>query len=271
MSAIEVIDPGPLATVQDLGRPGIAHIGVPPAGAADRRALVRGNRLIGNADGAAALECTLSGPRLRFLAPVLVAVTGAADHAPFEARAGDELDVGSYASGVRAYVCVRGGIDVPPVLGSRSTDLLAGIGPAPVRAGEVLAIGGSPPATGAAEAYALPEKPLLRVSAGPRADWFAEEALDTLARTAWRVRPESNRVGIRLDGAAVRWLRTGELESEGVATGSLQVPPNGLPILLGPDHPTTGGYPVLAVVAAADLWLAGQLRPGATVRFALPT
>jgi biotin-dependent carboxylase-like uncharacterized protein len=265
---IEVIDPGPLATVQDHGRPGLAHLGVSGSGAADRRALDRGNSLVGNAAGAAALECTLSGPRLRFLAPAVVALTGAEERGPFEVDAGDELDIGAYARGVRVYVCVRGGIDVEPVLGSRSTDLMSGIGPPPVRAGDVLRIGADRGAREEPEPYAIPVEPRLRVSPGPRADWFAADAFESLAATEWRVRPDSNRVGIRLDGPPLRRAREGELESEGVVAGSLQVPPSGLPILLGADHPTTGGYPVLGVVAADDLWLAGQLRPGDTVRFA---
>jgi biotin-dependent carboxylase-like uncharacterized protein len=169
---------------------------------------------------------------------------------------------------VRLYVCVRGGIDVEPVLGSRSTDLMGGVGPAPVRAGDLLRIGAPAGASVEPEPYALPEAPVLRASPGPRADWFAADALETLAVSEWRVRPDSNRVGIRLDGPELRRARDGELESEGVVAGALQVPPNGQPILLGPDHPTTGGYPVLAVVSADDLWLAGQLRPGDTVRFA---
>jgi len=265
---IEVLDPGPLATVQDRGRPGLAHLGVSGSGAADRRALDRGNALVGNAAGAAALECTLSGPRLRFLAPAAVALTGAEERGPVEVHAGEELEVGSYTRGVRLYVCVRGGIDVEPVLGSRSTDLMSGVGPPPLQAGDVLRIGADTGAPAESEPYAIPDEPLLRVSPGPRADWFAADALEALASSEWRVRPDSNRVGIRLDGPPLERAREGELESEGMVAGALQVPPSGLPILLGADHPTTGGYPVLGVVAADDLWLAGQLRPGDTVRFA---
>ena len=265
---IEVVDPGPLATVQDHGRPGFAHLGVSPSGAADRRALDRGNLQVGNAPGAAALECTIAGPRLRFLVPAVVALTGAEERGPFEVEAGDELDVGPYRRGVRVYVCVHGGIDAAPVLGSRSTDLLGGLGPAPLRPGDLLRIGADTAAPLDPEPYELPDRPLLRVSPGPRADWFAAGALETLTASEWRVRPDSNRVGLRLDGPQLGRAREGELESEGVVAGALQVPPNGRPILLGPDHPTTGGYPVLAVVAADDLWLAGQLRPGDALRFA---
>lgn len=269
MSAIEIVSPGVLTTVQDLGRPGWAHVGVPPSGAADSRSLERGNRLVGNDGAAAALETTLIGPRLRFHRPALVAITGLGrDDRPFTVMAGEELDVGRVEHGARAYVCVRGGIDVVPVLGSRSTDLLTGLGPAPLRAGDRLSIGPEPataperlpPAPGVAE-------PSLRIRPGPRDDWFAADAIDALVGTDWRVSPDSNRVGIRLTGPALRRERSDELLSEGIVTGALQVPPSGLPILLLNDHPTTGGYPVLAVVVSDDLPVAGQLRPGDAVSF----
>jgi biotin-dependent carboxylase-like uncharacterized protein len=265
---IEILDSRPLTTVQDRGRPGLAHLGVPPSGAADPQAYELGNRLVGNLPGAAALESTLAGPKLRFMSAALVALTGAEHWPPFEVEAGDVLEVGPYARGARVYVSVRGGIDVPPVLGSRSTDLMSGLGPPIVRPGDVLHIGG--------EVAGPPEElpgdppsgePVLRVIPGPRADWFAPDALAALTSQSWRMTLSSNRVGIRLDGQPLGWAREEELLSEGLVTGALQVPPNGLPILLGPDHPTTGGYPVIAVVCAEDLWHAGQLRPGETVRF----
>ena len=186
-------------------------------------------------------------------------------------QTGEELAVGPYA-GARVYVAVRGGIDVQPVLGSRSTDLMSGLGPPPVRAGDVLrvgaAVGGAPEHV--IDRYELPEQPVLRVMPGPRADWLTPGAIDVLTGATWRMSPSSNRVGIRLEGPTLAWGREGELLSEGVVTGSLQVPKGGRPILaLGPDHPTTGGYPVLAVVHSDDLWLAGQLRPGDPVGFAL--
>ena len=182
--------------------------------------------------------------------------------------AGEELDVGPLADGARAYICMRGGIDVPPVLGSRSTDLLTGLGPPPLRAGDLLGLGPEPatPPVGFVDDLARGE-PLLRIEPGPRDDWFAPAALDALLGTAWRVSASSNRVGIRLEGPALERTRNEELLSEGVVTGALQVPPSGLPILLLNDHPTTGGYPVLAVVASDDLPVAGQLRPGDLVRF----
>ena len=268
---IEVLAPGLLTTIQDLGRPGWAHTGVPPSGAADRPSLELGNRLVGNPPGAAALEATLIGPRLRFRDAALVALTGAVGEArTLKIDAGDELDVGPLVGGVRAYVCVRGGIDVEPVLGSRSTDLLTGIGPPPLQAGDLIEIGTEP-----ALQPELPPGPVpagdavLRIVPGPREDWFADPALAALTASEWRVTPASNRVGIRLAGPPLARARTEELLSEGLVTGALQVPPNGQPILLLNDHPTTGGYPVIAVVASDDLPRAGQLRPGDSVRFRL--
>jgi biotin-dependent carboxylase-like uncharacterized protein len=275
-----VLRAGPMTTVQDRGRPGLAHLGVPPSGAADRDALDLGNRVVGNPPDAAALETTLIGPALRFDAPAVVALTGAGVDAtlagrrvaaatPFAAAAGDVLDVGRAVRGARAYVCLRGGIDAERTLGSASTDLLTGLGPPPLRDGDVLRVGPEPEAPAApAAARALPDEPVLRVRLGPRDDWFEPAAAETLVSAAWRVSPASNRVGARLEGPRLERLADEELLSEGVATGSLQVPPSGQPILLLVDHPTTGGYPVIAVVAADDIPLAGQLAPGTSVRFA---
>jgi biotin-dependent carboxylase-like uncharacterized protein len=271
MNEIEVLAAGPLTTVQDRGRPGFAHLGVPPSGAADAHALALGNRLVGNDAGAAALEATISGPRLRFRAAALVALTGAEARArPFEITAGEVLELGRFVNGVRAYVSVRGGIDVESVLGSRSTDLLSGLGPSQLREGDVLPIGREPatrPQFDVEPSGPLPAEPILRLLSGPRDDWFAPSALEMLAAGAWRASTSSNRVGVRLEGPRIERLRQDELLSEGVVTGALQVPPSGQPILLLNDHPTTGGYPVLGVVHAADLPLVGQLRPGQRVRF----
>jgi biotin-dependent carboxylase-like uncharacterized protein len=180
--------------------------------------------------------------------------------------------VGRCVSGVRTYVAFRGGIDVDPTLGSRSTDLLTGLGPPPLRAGDVLALGPEPPERPVGRTplpRTPPQHPTLRVHPGPRGDWFADTALDRLVSEPWRVSPSSNRVGVRLEGPPLERRGPGELLSEGVATGALQVPASGRPILLLADHPTTGGYPVIAVVTTADLPIAGQLAPGATVRFAV--
>lgn len=272
MTRIEVVRPGLLTTVQDRGRPGLAHLGVPPSGAADAAAFDLGNRLVGNPPGAAALEATLEGPALRFDGPATVAVTGATALPPRAVGAGELLEVGRCVNGVRAYVCVRGGIDVEPVLGSRSTDLLTGLGPPPLQAGAILALGPAPaeePRPGTVPGHLLRDEPVLRVRLGPRDDWFTPAAVEALCSERWRVTPSSNRVGIRLEGPALERARTDELLSEGLVTGALQVPPSGQPILLLQDHPTTGGYPVIAVVCADDLPLAGQLAPSRFVRFAL--
>jgi biotin-dependent carboxylase-like uncharacterized protein len=263
---IEVVDPGPLTTVQDRGRPGLAHLGVPPSGAVDPRALALANALVRNLPGAAVLEATLVGPRLRFERPTLVALAGACEPRAFETT---ELEPVRCDGGARVYVAVRGGIDVAPVLGSRSTDLLTGLGPPPLRAGDRLAVGPEPArAAPRAEATRAPALRTLRVVPGPREDRFGLGAVELLCTAEWRVTPASNRVGVRLDGPELSWASADELRSEGLVTGALQVPSAGRPILLLNDHPTTGGYPVIAVVCSEDLPHAGQLAPGDTVRFA---
>ena len=255
---------GLLTTVQDHGRRGLARYGVPPSGAADPRALAAGNALVGNPPDAAALETTVLGPVLRFTEPALVAVTGAVTLPPREVAL---LEFGPFTRGARAYVCVRGGIDVAPALGSRSTDLLTGLGPPPLRDGDELRIGPEPDTQPTeVEPPRLPDELVLRVVPGPRDDWF--ESVEPLFAQPWRVSASSNRVGVRLEGPPLVRRVEGELLSEGVVTGAIQVPPAG-PILLLNDHPTTGGYPVAAVVVHDDLWLAGQLAPGASVRFAI--
>jgi biotin-dependent carboxylase-like uncharacterized protein len=271
MTQLEVVRPGLLLTVQDRGRPGLAHLGVPPSGAADPDAYELGNRLVGNPPGAAALEATMDGPVLRFDRPTTVALTGATTP---EVRTVERLEVGRCVGGVRTYICVRGGIEVDPVLGSRSTDLLNGLGPAPLRTGDVLEIGSTPGVVpdeplGTVPGVRLPDTPVLRVVPGPRDDWFTAAALETLCSEPWRVSSSSNRVGIRLEGPALERAHQDELLSEGLVTGALQVPASGEPILLLNDHPTTGGYPVIAVVRSDDLPRAGQLAPRDSVRFAI--
>ncbi|MFG2753970.1 5-oxoprolinase subunit C family protein [Streptomyces xanthophaeus] len=282
-SGLLVLRPGALTTVQDLGRPGHAHLGVPRSGALDTGAYALANRLLGNPVDAAALETTLDGVGLRALAPVTVAVTGApcavrvdgrpaAWGAPVLLRAGAVLDVGRAESGVRGYVAVRGGIAVPPVLGSRSTDLLSGLGPAVAAAGAVLPVGlpGPDPVRGA-DALRVPGGPaelVLPVRLGPRADWFTRESLAGLLRAPFRVSAMSNRIGLRTEaGHPLVRARAGELPSEGMVLGAVQVPPDGLPVVFLADHPVTGGYPVVGVVAAQALDAAAQARPGASVRF----
>ncbi len=273
--------PGPLTTVQDLGRRGVAHLGVPRAGALDEPALRAANRLVGNEPGAAGLETTIGGVALRAVAAVLVAVTGApspvrvdgrpaAWGAPVLVPAGALLEVGAATAGVRGYLAVAGGIDVPPVLGSRSTDLLAGLGPAPLAAGDRLPVGTPPPYRARPELVPLPAPPaelVLRLRLGPRADWFTPEAVARLGLDRYLVSPTGNRVGLRTEGPPVARARDGELPSEGMVLGAVQIPPDGRPVVFLADHPTTGGYPVIGVVPAADLAAAAQARPGTPVRF----
>jgi biotin-dependent carboxylase-like uncharacterized protein len=280
---IEVVEPGGLTTVQDAGRPGWAHVGVPPSGAADVLSLRLANRLVGNREDAPALETTLRGPSLRFDRPALIALAGAPADVHLERRelamnaaehveAGAVVRVGVAHAGVRTYLAVRGGLSAERVLGSASTDLLTGLGPAPLRRGarlEVADLAAEFPPIGFAPVPDLPRSPVLRVVPGPRDDWFAPDALDRLCSRSWEVTTASNRIGVRLAGAGLERTRTDELESEGMLAGALQVPPSGGPILLLNDPPTTGGYPVIAVVVTADLPLAGQLRPGDEVRFTI--
>ncbi len=286
MSAlIDVVDGGLLTTVQDAGRPGRAHLGVPPSGYLDAPAARLANRLVGNHESAAVLETTGSGPALLLRgAATTVAVTGAPGpvsidgqavdhHASFLLRDGERLTVGRVASGLRSYIALRGGIAVEPVLGSRSTDLLSGLGPPALQAGQQLPVGGDiSGAVPAADGVAFPTveaAPVIRLVPGPGDDWFGPEALELLGSAAWTVDPASSRVGLRLTGIPLQRRRPGELAPEGMVTGALQVPPSGLPVLLLADHPTTGGYPVIAVALEGDLRHAAQAAPGSTVRFRL--
>ena len=270
----EVLSPGPLTTVQDLGRPGLAAVGVGRSGAADRGSLRLANRLVGNPEGAAALELTYGGLRIRFAAAATIALTGAPCpgapmNGPVHVGAGQEIAIGMPGEGLRTYLAVRGGIDVPEVLGSRSTDLLSGIGPPVLEKGMRLPIGGR--VDGFPNVDHAPPRPLgpavLTVLPGPREDWFVADALNTLTESAYVVTKDVNRVGARLDGPELKRAVPEELPSEGVVCGALQVPPNGQPILFLADHPVTGGYPVIAVVVDADLDRAAQLRAGDAVRF----
>ncbi|WP_233548686.1 5-oxoprolinase subunit B/C family protein [Galactobacter valiniphilus] len=301
--ALTVLSPGLLTAFQDLGRPGRGDLGVTVSGAADRPSAAQANRLVGNPAGAVVLETLLGGLALRAEHTVVLALTGAigaasvapADGsrpavpraveplAPFVLRAGETLTLGAPAAGLRGYVAVRGGFAAPAELGSASTDTLSGLGPAPLAAGQELAVLAPQPGrvVGHPEpaATALPnpgEAVTLRAIPGPRDDWFGPEGLAALESTAWRVTAQSDRVGARLelDPAAgeqepLARIRGGELASEGVVAGSLQVPPSGLPVLFLADHPVTGGYPVIAVVLPADVALAAQLPPGTPVRLRL--
>lgn len=290
-SGLEVVDPGLGLLVQDLGRAGLGDIGVGASGAADAAAAAQANRLLGNPPGAAVLESILGNFRVRAGRTLVLALTGApagaridGDRArpapalsPFALREGETLTVDAPEAGLRVYLGVRGGIDVPPVLGSRSHDTLAGLGPTPLGAGDTLPAGPAPRESvrPAEERTPMPSgTTVLRVNVGPREDWFP--SLSPLFDHAWISTAKSNRVGVRLDldpedPGAAPLARSGhaELPSEGVVAGSLQVPPSGLPVLFLADHPVTGGYPVIGVVVREDLGLAAQLPPGATVRFVL--
>ena len=276
---IEVVRAGALTTVQDLGRTGWAHLGVPRSGALDAPALRLANRLVGNGEDAAALETTLTGCAVRLRSAGTVAVTGAyapvraggrpaAFGVPVAVTAGAVVEVGPAAHGVRSYLAVAGGIAVEPVLGSRATDTLSGLGPAPVRDGDVLPLGTPIPAVPAVEFTPWsvpPDELVLRLSLGPRDNWFTAEAVTTLLRDAYTLSPVSNRVGARLTGPALARARDAELPSEGVVLGAVQVPADGQPLIFLADHPTTGGYPVIGVVD--DVTPLAQARPGTTVRF----
>lgn len=281
MRALEVLETGPLALIQDLGRPGYAHLGVPPSGALDVPALKLANRLVGNAEDAAGVECLLGGPRLRATTSCTVAVTGPSvavevdgrpvgSHAPVWLAAGQVVAIGAPATGLRCYLAVSGGIVVDAKLGSRSRDVLSEIGPAPLKKGDVLPLGPSSVPGGADVVLptTAPAELVVRVDPGPRAHWFEDPAAG-LAKT-WTVTAESNRVGLRLDGPALTRVpeyAERELPSEGLLTGAVQVPPNGLPVVFLADHPTTGGYPVAAVVRQASLPALAQARPGTLLRF----
>ncbi|CAM5599458.1 biotin-dependent carboxyltransferase family protein [Streptomyces tanashiensis] len=279
--AVAVVRAGALTTVQDLGRPGYAHLGVPRSGALDPAALRLVNRLAGNGEDAAVLETTVDGCALRPRCAVTVAVGGAPCPVRVDGRpaawgttvrvgAGSVLEIGAAARGLRSYVALGGGIAVPPVLGSRSTDLLSGLGPAPLADGAVLPLGAAAAVPGSVDAPPWPGPPdelVLRVRPGPRDDWFTAEALRAFTTRAYRVSPASNRIGLRLEGPALERAVPGELASEGMVLGAVQVPPDGRPVVFLADHPTTGGYPVVAVVREADLGAAAQAVPGTPVRF----
>jgi biotin-dependent carboxylase-like uncharacterized protein len=273
---------GPLSTVQDLGRPGLAHLGVSPSGAADRTAHRLANRLVGNPESDATLEITLGGLSVRATATHWVAVTGApttvlVNDRPMGSNGlialppGDRLTVLAPSYGVRSYLAVRGGIAVPPVLGSRATDLLSGLGPAPLQPGDELPVGRpGPPLPGVDLAPPHQPRKTLAMSPGPRQDWFTEQAWSDLVQRPWTVSPDGNRVGVRLEGGSLPRRVSDELPSEGLLRGAVQVPASGQPLIFLADHPVTGGYPVIAVLTDRAADHAAQLRPGDQVRF-IPT
>lgn len=272
---VTVLATGPLTTVQDAGRPGQAALGVGRSGACDRPSYRLANRLVGNPEDAAALEVTFGGLHLRVDHEVMVVTTGArcagsgSHNAPTTLMPGDELRLGPPAGGLRTYVAIRGGLAVEPVLGSRATDVLSGLGPATLAVGDVLPVGEPElPVPGVDVApVGDPEggDVTVLVSPGPRRDWFTDEAWDSLVQQAYTVTSDSNRVGVRLDGEPLERTRNDELPSEGMVRGALQIPPSGKPVLFLADHPATGGYPVIAYVVDSDVDRCGQLRPGQTL------
>ncbi|WP_072313547.1 urea amidolyase family protein [Agrococcus sp. Marseille-P2731] len=302
--AVEVLRPGLQLLVQDLGRPGMAAQGVAASGTADRTALREANRAVGNAPGEGALELAGGGAMLRFRGAAVIALAGAlvdaslhparrASHEATDAEGpgtqiavepgraiavedGDELRIGAAQDGLRMLLAIRGGVALDAVLGSLATDTLAQLGPEPLSAGDVLPLHGPARGIAAVEHIRAPRIPMpiagetveLSIVLGPRDDWFTPAALRTLVEQEWEVTPRSDRVGVRLHGATpLARARLGELESEGAVTGAIQVPPDGQPVLFLPDHPLTGGYPIIGAVVDRDLDLAGQLPPGARIRF----
>lgn len=287
MSALWVVAPGFLTTVQDLGRPGHAAAGVSASGAADTLALRIGNRLVGNSDDASGLEMTMLGGSFLFEAEVIFALTGSdpgarlgdrsvAPWTPCRARAGDTLVCGALNGGARSYLCVAGGIAVPLVFASASTHLLTGMGGfegRALRADDRLLIG----AAGAGAPFDREIDPSsipgyrqgepFRTTEGPQATWFAPETRATFYDTPWRVAEACDRMGIRLSGPPIRLAEARELATEGVLSGAIQVPPGGFPIVLFVEHQTTGGYPKVANVISADLARLGGVGPRDTMRF----
>ena len=283
-AALRILAPGPSSTIQDLGRPGWFSAGVGVAGAADTVSLRLANRLVGNDEGAACIECVLGGLQFEAIQPVTVAVTGApapitVDGVPVEhasvvdLAAGQRLALGLAAVGLRAYLAIRGGIAVEPVLGSRSRDTLAGLGPEPLQAGDELPVGPAPAAPPSAEAARVApitnDPVVVGVRLGPRADWFLRP--EDLFVGSWSVTDRLDRVGARLarpDSDPPLTRRDDrELPTEGMPIGAIQVPPSGEPVVFLADHPITGGYPVIGVVQHTDIPRVAQARPGQQLIF----
>jgi len=279
---IQVLHPGMFTTVQDLGRYGYGPLGVSPSGAADPISLRIGNHIVGNPEGAAALEMTLLGGKFVFPEGALIALTGSdfgASIPMYTATVfapGERLDIGPTRSGARCYLCVHGGIAVEPLLGSASTHILTGLGGLegrPLRKGDMLPVGPSHeirPKTIAPEALAkLHPRKTLRTTVAPQTSWFSERSIRAFYESTWRVTEESNRMGLRLDGPELETPHGGHMISEGVSLGAIQIPAGGRPIILFVEQQTTGGYPKIANIISADLPSVGQLRPRDEIRFEL--
>jgi biotin-dependent carboxylase-like uncharacterized protein len=285
LSLVLVEDAGPLTTVQDLGRPGHLRVGIPASGPMDREAFLLANRLIGNADNAAGLECTLIGPRLAFTDERLIAITGA-DMAPLlngapaptweglRVRAGDVLRLSAARSGVRAYVAVAGGIETPPVLGSRATYVrgrLGGVEGRALRKGDRLPLG---PTTAARPRRVPPERvpphgdePEVAVVLGPQDDRFTARGIAALFEAPYEMLPQNDRMGARLRGPFIEHTRGHDIISDGVALGGIQVVGDGQPIVLLADRQSTGGYTKIGTVCSFDIGRIAQTRPGGRIRF----
>ncbi|MFN8046238.1 MAG: biotin-dependent carboxyltransferase family protein [Dermatophilaceae bacterium] len=281
---LTVIDPGPMTTVQDLGRPGHGAIGVPTGGAADRASLRLANRLLGQADATPGLETTLGGLRVRFGAATRCCVAGAPCEVRIDGAAaafgeailvpgGAELALGTPRSGLRSYLAVAGGLSAPVALGSVASSPSLALGRPPLRAGDTLALGEAAPYAPHLAHHpggAWQAEPTATIVRGPRTDWFDRESSAALTSDRWTATGALDRIGVRLDGPPIRRATAyegKELPSEPMVRGSIQVPPDGQPVVLLADHPTTGGYPVIAVVTDADTDRVAQLRPGDPVRF----
>lgn len=280
-TTLEIMRTGPLAVLEDLGRPGMAHLGVSRSGAADRGSHTLANRLVANPSDRATIEVTFGGFTARVHGgDVAIAVTGAdtdpaVNGVPFGtnsihyAHDGEVISLGAPHSGLRTYLAVRGGFVVDAVLGSRSYDVMSAIGPQPLKPGDMVQVGDHtddfPEVDQAFVAAISDDLVELGVVPGPRDDWIADP--DALVHTEWVASDRSDRVGMRLTGPALQHRWPGkQLPSEGATRGAIQVPPNGLPVILGPDHPVTGGYPVIGVVTDEDLDKTAQIRPGQHVR-----
>ena len=277
-----------MLTVQDGGRVGRAHQGVARSGAFDQQARATANRLVGNPSDAAVLEALLGSCTLVANKPAVVAVTGApvaltvngrqvGEYMALSLRSGDRLSIGMPTEGLRTYVSLRGGVGGPLVLGSRSYDSLGHIGPAPlVKKSHIVGAGETPvhdpwfEPIPYRQGRKIADAAAIEIVLGPRADWLTPEWLGALTEQLWSIDGASNRIGVRLNGATLRrpfHLADSELPSEAMIPGAVQVPPNGQPIILGPDGGTTGGYPVVAVVRRRSLDDVAQLRPGDLLRF----
>jgi len=285
VSHVRVHDAGPLTTIQDLGRPGQLRVGIPESGPVDREAFVLANRLVGNPDGAAGLECTLMGPRLEFADERVVAVTGAdmpvvlngAEAPAWQAlrvRAGDVLKLGAARAGVRAYVALSGGVDTPPALGSRATYLrgrLGGLEGRALRKGDRLPLATAPaPRLARVPADRVPPyglEPEIRVVMGPQDDRFTAAGIASFLDGPYEMLPQSDRMGARLRGPVIEHTRGHDIVSDGVALGGIQVVGDGQPIVLLVDRQSTGGYTKIATVCSFDIGRVGQVKPGHRLRF----